>query len=762
MVKKTILFVFVLILFWHPSFAQTLPLDLFWQGKTEQALQSSKKIMLKKTNYSKQELVSCYDFLAVYYLDQGHYEASLKFINLQFRVQHQTAFDSAFFYARTANYYHCYINPDSAYYFCLKAKLSFKRVTLNITDSNSIARYCGFLGNALRNTPYRSLTILDSAILFSKIHFTKAINHRKYATFLIDELTGYAIRKGDKKKFIRNSIRCIEHLKKAEESATQIFPNQKSDLHSRIYDIWSLAERINGNFSLSHELTQKARSSLIDHKTVFNFFEYAASLNADASNKLSQYRDKKNNINLVHEAEILLNTSVPYWEGFLKEELRFSRKNFDDRYDLNPYVKLTTVYYELYKVTKNIEYIYKIQGLSEIIKHTDITSDKRPFFNQSLNKKTVVKLQAISKKNKYAIINYVASTNPNNLMAIVSLPDTTLLLSCSENEFIKNESFGIYVTDIFTDPIKTHTAKKVLVDAYNLCFKNIDVVLQKKRIKTIHIITHGLINGINFDLALTDTSSNNSFKESNLLNKYNILYHSNASELCQYKNETPIYSSIDVLAPDYKKTSYPEIIFGKTLLGKIKSFFNVIIYADNNDESFFKRNRLIQFIGHIKSHEFSNQQYLVLNDSDAIKSNTILNYDLTGSSYLLNGCASNVGKHEMNNKVNNLPNYLMNQHATAVISTLWPIDDKENAEFLEKFYTYLSEGFSSSEALRQTKLYFAKLNYPPSMWGAYLYYGNDFYLHKKETSYFYLYMSIGLFLIVGILFIYLKKIKTQQ
>jgi CHAT domain-containing protein len=762
MVKITTLLVFVFLFQSHLSLAQTLPLDLFWQGKTQLALQASKKITLKKTDNSKQELVSCYDFLAGYYLDQGHYEASLKFINLQFSIQHQTAFDSAFFYARTANYYHCYINPDSAYYFCAKAKQSFKRVNLNVTDSNSIARYCGFLGNALRNTSFRSETILDSAISFSKIHFTKAINHRKYATFLIDELTGYAIRKGDKKKFNHNSIRCIEHLKKAEESANQIFPNQKSDLHSRIYDIWSLAERINGNFSLSHELTQKARLSLLDHKTVFNFFEYAASLNADASNKLSQYRDKKNNINLVHEAETLLNTSVPYWEGFLKEELHFSRKNFDDRYDLNPYVKLSTVYYELYQVTKNIEYIYKIQGLSEIIKHTDITSNKSLFFNQSFNKKLIVELQALSKKNKYAIINYIATKNPNNLMAIVSLPDTTLLISCSEDEFLKNVTFDIYVTDIFNNPEKYHRAKKILGNAYNLCFKNIDVVLQKKGIKTIHIITHGLINGINFDLALTDTSSSNPFIESTLLNTYNFLYHSNASELCHYKNETPIYSSVDVLAPDYKKTSYPEIIFGKTLLEKIKSFFNVIVYTNNNDESFFKRNRLIQFIGHIKSHEFSNQQYLVLSDSDAINSSAILNYDLTGSSYLLNGCASNIGKHEMNNKVNNLPNYLMNQHATAVISTLWPIDDKENAEFLEKFYTYLSDGFSSSEALRETKLYFAKHNYPPSMWGAYLYYGNDFYLHKKETTYVYLYICIGLILLVGMIFIYIKKIKTQQ
>jgi Cu/Ag efflux pump CusA len=68
----------------------------------------------------------------------------------------------------------------------------------------------------------------------------------------------------------------------------------------------------------------------------------------------------------------------------------------------------------------------------------------------------------------------------------------------------------------------------------------------------------------------------------------------------------------------------------------------------------------------------------------------------------------------------------------------------------------------SSEALRQTKLYFATNNYPPSMWGAYLYYGNDFYLHKKGTTNFYLYISIGLILIVGLLFIYVKKIKTQR
>jgi hypothetical protein len=242
-----------------------------------------------------------------------------------------------------------------------------------------------------------------------------------------------------------------------------------------------------------------------------------------------------------------------------------------------------------------------------------------------------------------------------------------------------------------------------------------------------------------------------------LIKKYNILYHSNANTLSNYHSNSPIYTSIDIIAPNYKKTNYPEIIFGKTFLEKIGEFFKIEINEKSHQQVFFQKNKLIQFIGHIESHEFSNEQMLIINDSESINSNTILNYDLTGSSYLLNGCASNIGKNEMNNKINNLPNYMLNQNATAVISTLWPIDDKENAVFLEKFYYFLSNGLASSEALRQTKLYFSNNNYPVSMWGAYLYYGNDFYLRKKETNNLFIYFSIGMFCIIGLFFIYKNK-----
>ena len=101
----------------------------------------------------------------------------------------------------------------------------------------------------------------------------------------------------------------------------------------------------------------------------------------------------------------------------------------------------------------------------------------------------------------------------------------------------------------------------------------------------------------------------------------------------------------------------------------------------------------------------------------------------------------------------------MNQNAHAVICSIWPIDDKENAEFLEKFYSFMANGLSSSDALRKTKLYFAENHYSPSMWGAYVYYGNDFYLTKKDTIpvFFYIILFAFVFLTGFIVFIYKKR-----
>jgi hypothetical protein len=101
----------------------------------------------------------------------------------------------------------------------------------------------------------------------------------------------------------------------------------------------------------------------------------------------------------------------------------------------------------------------------------------------------------------------------------------------------------------------------------------------------------------------------------------------------------------------------------------------------------------------------------------------------------------------------------MNSHASSVTGTVWNLDDKENAEFLAKFYEFMALGISSSDALYKTKLYFAKNNYSPTMWGAYIYYGSDFYLSKKNmlNNYWYLVIIAAGLIIFAFMMVYKKR-----
>ena len=88
---------------------------------------------------------------------------------------------------------------------------------------------------------------------------------------------------------------------------------------------------------------------------------------------------------------------------------------------------------------------------------------------------------------------------------------------------------------------------------------------------------------------------------------------------------------------------------------------------------------------------------------------------------------------------------------------------QENAEFLAKFYEFMALGISSSDALYKTKFYFANNNYSPTMWGAYIYYGSDFYLSKKNILNEYLYVIlIILFCGLAVFVVFIKrKLKKQ-
>lgn len=256
------------------SFSQKLPLALYWTGKTDKAISLAKDIIENKSSFTKDELSNAYDFMAENSLDQAHFENNRIYLDLQFKLKHNTTLDSALYFSRVANYYNCFIMTDSANLYCRKAFAIYNNVKKCNKDSVSVSRFYSYLGNAGRNS-FRDIRFLDSAIVYSNNTFLKSLHYRRYATFLTDLIAGLNQKQWKDKKPQKCYANCIFFITKAEELANKIYPDEKSNLHGRIYNIHALAEKYRGNIDKSLIYSDKAKQSIVSKNTVLNNFEYA-------------------------------------------------------------------------------------------------------------------------------------------------------------------------------------------------------------------------------------------------------------------------------------------------------------------------------------------------------------------------------------------------------------------------------------------------------------------------------------------------------
>jgi CHAT domain-containing protein len=433
----------------------------------------------------------------------------------------------------------------------------------------------------------------------------------------------------------------------------------------------------------------------------------------------------------------------------------------DDQYSVNPYQKLILIYFLLHKATRNNKYIARCYGLMEFIKNKRTEKNASCDFSEANNAKKLDSISKICQRKNCATINYFVTSGPDFLIAIVSLPNTNMLIECSNNKSRKIARYFPVINSTNSYLLKNEfkSCKKQMFELYDLFFAKIDVLLQRSKTTNVVIIPDMNWNGLNFDLLQTDSCAKHSIFNAALISKYKFSYTLSGENLIQSFDKLLTYNQLNVLMPEYNSNYYAQLHSSNKLIDKLHEFFNITKINTSDVSPFFEKNKLIQFLGHAKANNNSTEQYLILNDTANISSNTILKNNLDGSCYLLNACSSNLGRQECYDKTNSLPHQLISQHASAVISSLWPIDDKENAEFLEKFYELLAAGASSSEALYEAKLYFASNNYSPSMWGAYVYYGSDFYLSKKNAmaTYWYLVIIVAGLIIFAFMMVHRKR-----
>ena len=119
--------------------------------------------------------------------------------------------------------------------------------------------------------------------------------------------------------------------------------------------------------------------------------------------------------------------------------------------------------------------------------------------------------------------------------------------------------------------------------------------------------------------------------------------------------------------------------------------------------------RVIHFAGHALSDEtYPLRSALVLSLSDDdedgfLQASEMYSLRLDADLVVLSGCQTGGGKNIRNEGILGLPRIFFYLGARSVVSTLWSIDDRATARFMDDFYSGLSKGLGKAEALRASK-----------------------------------------------------------
>ena len=90
---------------------------------------------------------------------------------------------------------------------------------------------------------------------------------------------------------------------------------------------------------------------------------------------------------------------------------------------------------------------------------------------------------------------------------------------------------------------------------------------------------------------------------------------------------------------------------------------------------------------------------------------------------MISGCESGLGEIRLGEGVYGLKRAISVAGAKSSLLSLWKVDDKGTAKFMEYFYKQLKKGISKSDSLRETQRYFR--NHPdkrlrtPLIWAAF-------------------------------------------
>lgn len=226
-----------------------------------------------------------------------------------------------------------------------------------------------------------------------------------------------------------------------------------------------------------------------------------------------------------------------------------------------------------------------------------------------------------------------------------------------------------------------------------------------------------------------------------------------------------LYSRSMVMAP--LEYSGEEIKSIKDLLGVGKVYL-----AEEATESKFKKNSLNSSLIHLSTHSilYKNNPVILFSRTDEsddgfLEVGEIANMELNSDLVVLSSCKSGTGLIDKAEGILGMAKAFFGAGAGSIIVSLWDVNDRMTAKLMTYFYSFLSEGYDKSDALRKAKIEFIKNDSPnPYYWAAFTLTGNikPFNVSTRNFSYrFYIFLAATVMLIY-ILYLYIRKVRVYK
>jgi CHAT domain-containing protein len=201
-----------------------------------------------------------------------------------------------------------------------------------------------------------------------------------------------------------------------------------------------------------------------------------------------------------------------------------------------------------------------------------------------------------------------------------------------------------------------------------------------------------------------------------LIENYFISYHFITSERI-VKTKKELKRKILAFSPDFQNDSrgFANLKYSETEIKKIGKYYPTVQFKKNEAsvKNFKKEASAYQWI-HLATHSDPNlhseeggalifSENIHKKEASILYANEITSIKIRANLVVLSACQSSIGHYTPTQGMNSIAQAFLNAGAHSVVTSLWQVDDRSTAQFMEIFYYYLSKGFPKNKALQFTK-----------------------------------------------------------